>query len=634
MKNFGLPVIKEEHKMKRIGYVGVWLAILFALEAQLHAEQSQDSRALKWLEIGIREKSLEKKIEAYTKAIELDPLFVEALFNLGKAYKDQRDFQRAEHYLLKAYSATPEKTTADLKLAILYELATAYHRLGKFRNYEETLRQAKAFTSDGKMAATLGFELGRALYQQGRYQEALEELRAGQKHDPDHGNSFANLIQLTETALEQRQLYATAEQAKASGNLKQARDLLEQIKVKNPNDKGVEAKIAELDLLLNEQTKKQNEAALYRQAQQYERDGNFAMAIATYESLLKQSASYQDASARLQKVREQLVQKQRLEMMESEYAMGLARLEARDWAGAAISFEKVLQQDSNFREARLRLQDAQRRLQRENAEAMMTRYYAEGVSAMSQKQYSVALTAFEKVRQVNPNYRDVASLLAEIASALEQKAEVTEAPSSSAVNLDSLYKQALALQATGDWFQAAITFEKLQILQPNFRDVVDRLAFVRTSLNQTRASEVVPAAPLRNNSSLIALGAVIAAAIVLFWLGFMMFSPGVRARYYSFRGNYAAAAEIYERLLANNPRRVKLYSTLANIYLLLGRHDEQALRAYKMVLRLNLAEDKREEMNSIVAQNFLSEGRTDSEAIQVLESELQDRRRIRPPAAR
>jgi tetratricopeptide (TPR) repeat protein len=106
----------------------------------------------------------------------------------------------------------------------------------------------------------------------------------------------------------------------------------------------------------------------------------------------------------------------------------------------------------------------------------------------------------------------------------------------------------------------------------------------------------------------------------------MIFSPGVRARYYLFRGDYAAAVEIYEKSLDRHPKRVKLYAALANLYLMLGRRDERALEVYKMALRLNMAMEKREEMNSIVAHNYLSEGRTDSEAIQVLESELQGRR--------
>jgi hypothetical protein len=72
---------------------------------------------------------------------------------------------------------------------------------------------------------------------------------------------------------------------------------------------------------------------------------------------------------------------------------------------------------------------------------------------------------------------------------------------------------------------------------------------------------------------------------------------------------------------------VKLYSALANIYLLLGRNDENAIKVYKMVLQLNLNTRHRDEMSTIVAQNYLTEGRTDSDAIEVLESALKAEQR-------
>jgi tetratricopeptide (TPR) repeat protein len=108
--------------------------------------------------------------------------------------------------------------------------------------------------------------------------------------------------------------------------------------------------------------------------------------------------------------------------------------------------------------------------------------------------------------------------------------------------------------------------------------------------------------------------------------GFVVFSPATRARLHLLRGNYIAAAQLYEKILQRRPGRVKLYSLLANIYLLMGRQDEQALKVYKAILQLNIATHKRDEINTIVAQNYLTEGRTDSDAIAVLESALKAER--------
>lgn len=48
---------------------------------------------------------------------------------------------------------------------------------------------------------------------------------------------------------------------------------------------------------------------------------------------------------------------------------------------------------------------------------------------------------------------------------------------------------------------------------------------------------------------------------------------------------------------------------------------------YKTVLQLNLATHNREEINVVVAQKYLVEGRTDSDAIEILEGALKAEQR-------
>ena len=94
-----------------------------------------------------------------------------------------------------------------------------------------------------------------------------------------------------------------------------------------------------------------------------------------------------------------------------------------------------------------------------------------------------------------------------------------------------------------------------------------------------------------------------------------------RARLYMLRGNYAAAALIYENALTKNPGKLKLYPKLAHIYLLSGRNDETAIKVFKTVLKLNLETNERNEMHTIV-RNYLHAGRTDDDAIAALENAL------------
>jgi len=197
--------------------------------------------------------------------------------------------------------------------------------------------------------------------------------------------------------------------------------------------------------------------------------------------------------------------------------------------------------------------------------------------------------------------------------------------------LDSLYQSALAAMNKTDWRRAAFNLEKIQLLQPNYREVVDLLARTRVNLAAAEKPKVT-AAPQKNTGPYVFVGGAIAALgafialIVLPFIGVILVSPTARVQYHIFRGHYAEAAQIYEKLLARRPGREKFYPALANLYLRLGRRDEAALKVYEIALQLDLAGRNREEINSIVSNNYLTKGRTDASVIEVLENALKAER--------
>ncbi len=609
------------------------LALLLIGSWRETTAQSKIAEATNWFNLGVRENDANKKIAAYEKAIALDPNFVEALYNLGVLYKQRNEFENAERYLSKALasaSAPQRGVKAELKLQILYELASTQKKLGKTKEAEQNFREAKVLTTATEVRAAIVLELGRLLIEQGRYGEAVTELKAGQSLASKRRNEMQNLLQLAENEIELGRLFAAAEKAKASGNWQEAKTLLLQIKAKKPGDKTIEALLAAVETSQQVESQKQAVATLSQQAQQHATAGNWELAIASYEALLQQNPNDKDARAKLEAARQQLEQRQLKEKLESEYAAGLAALKGHDWTRAILAFEKVLEEDRNFRDVRKRLAEAQSGLERESTETIIARYYAEGVAAMNRNDLGGALAAFEKVRRINPNYRDSARLLAEIEKALRLKAAPV------AANIDSLYQMALAAFAQKDWMQAVVNLEKVRLLQPNYRDVVNRLAEARSFLVNPSASQsyvpegtttkVVAPNEATNFSFLPLYGALAALSLV----GIVILSPTARARFHVLRGNYAAGVRIYEKILARHPQRVKLYLPLANLYLLLGRRDEAALKIFKTILLLNLATQNRDEISTIVAQNYLTEGRTDSDAIEVLEGALQaEQRRLR-----
>jgi len=599
------------------------LVLLGALLAtNVAPAQSQNAQAVDWLNLGLAEKEPQKKISAYQKALAADSLFVEAMYNLGLAYRSQQDYRSAVRWFNKASAVKRSSLTPELKTQILYELGRMHKTLGNLPASAEAFKNANASTSDRKMRIKILFEYGRVQYDQGNLEEALAALRGGEKLDRESAANFQAFIKIIETKQETAQLYEAAEKALAGGKLIEARYYLEQVQKKNPEAPNLAARFARLDSLSADEVDQKALAGLYTQAQNDAAAGNLEAAALAYESLLQRAENYKDARSKLEEARQQLAQKQTQVQLEENYTAGLAAGREGNWTLAILAFEKVVTVDANFRDARRRLDEAQRALDNESTETIMARYYAEGVAALNRNDLGNALAALEKVRRLNAGYRNVAGLLEEVDQRLRQKPKSSAATAAATAQLEDLYQEALAAREKNDWLPAMIALEKVQLLQPHYRDAAILLGEARANLHHAQPSVT----PSESDSASPFLWGGAFVAILALPLGLVAFSPSARARLHLLRGNLAGAAQLYEQILKRHPNRVKFYPQLANIYLLMGRNDEQALRIYKAVLNLNLAAQKREEINAIVAQNYLAEGRVDSDAINVFENALKSER--------
>jgi tetratricopeptide (TPR) repeat protein len=225
----------------------------------------------------------------------------------------------------------------------------------------------------------------------------------------------------------------------------------------------------------------------------------------------------------------------------------------------------------------------------------------------------------------------IAGALNELLDEVENQNYGEEAGSekADAARMQAIYARAQKRSADGDWENAIVAYDSL------LRDS-GALAIAARAIKADPDSKTtwpLSAAVQRHTrrNKFVYIGAF-AALVLLPLLGFIFFSTTPRIAFHRWRKNHLAALKAFEKLLERNPRKVKLYAPLAELYLRLGRHDERALKIYKMVLQLNLATPKRDEINAIVAQKYLAEGRTDSEVIDVLESalksELRNQRRL------
>ena len=567
----------------------LWLLLLIV---PLHIYgQSKDPRVLILFNQAAKEGDINKKIAAYKQVIEIEPLFVEALFNLGVLYKQQQDFNFAEQYLVQAARLSPGRTQYELRARIIYELASVYKRAGKLKESEENLRMAKTFANDKELRSMISFDLGRLLFEQKRLEEAFAELKDGQKLSAKNKTFFTNFIQAAEQGLELQKLYDSARQAEASGKLSEAKTIYSNILEKSPSYEDVEARLANVDSLLSPETqRKQAFAAKYQQAGKHLAEEKYDLAIGIYENILQEAGAYKDVNALLDQARQQLAEQQRQAGLESEYAAGATALRSQNWTRAIITFERILRMDENYRDARQLLEQAQSSLERESTESICVRYYADGVAAMNQNDLGGALAAFEKVKRLNPNYRDLPTLLGVVERELQNQSSAATA---------------------------------------HFNPVAVSTSTSNGLVKAVNAESVPSSAVVGSNNSdsrVYYLTGAFAAVIVLPLLGFMFFSSTGRARLYLFLGNYAATMRIYENMLIRHPERARLnptvINTLATYYLLERRMDERAMDVYQQVQRMNLPTANREEINTILQQQYLTAGPKTTDAAERLEQML------------
>ena len=97
----------------------------FRKPEQVNTDQVRRATAEHWFQRGLELEQtgapLEEVIEAYQKAVELDPTSAGALVNLGTIQFNARNWKEAERYYLEALKADPQYALAHFDLANLYD---------------------------------------------------------------------------------------------------------------------------------------------------------------------------------------------------------------------------------------------------------------------------------------------------------------------------------------------------------------------------------------------------------------------------------------------------------------------------------------------------------------------------------
>jgi len=119
----------------------------FRTPEALNPERVRRAAAEHWFQRGLELEQtgapLEEVMEAYQKAVELDPTSAGALVNLGTIQFNARNFKDAERYYLEALQADPQYALAHFDLANLYD--ERGDRVRALEHYQSALKISPSY---------------------------------------------------------------------------------------------------------------------------------------------------------------------------------------------------------------------------------------------------------------------------------------------------------------------------------------------------------------------------------------------------------------------------------------------------------------------------------------------------------
>jgi len=457
--------MNEEIMCKRIINIGmiVIFTISFTTFSLLAVPDNKD--AMNWFKLGVKAQNLTTKINAYKKAIQLEPEFTEAHYNLGLAYKNSSDYSNAELCFHKAYHAESTTTDNQLKLQIMYELAVTLSINSKDNLSEKILREAIAFTNNNNILAILSLELAKVLYKQGHYENVVSELKQARTLYPVKQSEYNKIIGLAEQQIWLQARYQDAEMLETQEQFPEALVIYRQVHTQAPKYRNVADKIIHLEQAIRQaQQQADTLESLYAQGLKLMSEKNHHAAIPIFEGIIDDNPTHEQAHQQLI-IAKEYVNITRLDALENAIVSEIEIIDNPIEPNKPVIVERkklprTQQKDNALQET----------LSQEQRNVLFEKYYGEGMVALDQRQFKVALAAFEKVLAFQPEKRNVQNLVSTIRFKIEQDdPQIAQAAPSAALatTIDSLYQKGLTLLVEEDWEGAVAVFEKLNVLRFN-----------------------------------------------------------------------------------------------------------------------------------------------------------------------
>lgn len=585
----------------------LWWPMLF-LSVTMMGTTGWSQTAREWFERGVNSQNANEKIVAYKRAIALDSSLVEAYYNLALAYKNKGDQGSVQQILTTGFMRYANQMDKNLKIKILYELGISAKKQENYNSSEEALEAAINLTVEEKLRSAMLLELGRVCLLSGKFDKALLHFNRGKElASLSEKEQFDKGIEMVRSARQTEDIYQQAVTATNRGDFDGAVRDYERVLALNPNYKDAASRLEQARQNGKRSTDEQQVGTVYQEALALLNAKNYSEAVQKLKQVLAKNPNYRDARAKLAEAEQSLEGKAREESIEKDYAEAMQALRRGNYPEAMVLLDRVRRVDSNYRDVNARYAEASSNLNKQDMRSTITKFYQQGVSAYDAGNYADAVSAFNRVQALADNFRDTDKLLAEAQTRLKATLGGNDEAA-------AYYNQGLEEMAKGEFLPAVIAFEKVQMLNPNYKNVVERLADAKSLLKKSNQ----PSEERKGGGLLATIGLALGLLLVPL-VGIFALSPEMRARVLMLQGKYNNAIKIYESMLKRNPGKVRLYMTLANIYMLEKRQDDRAVKTFEMVLRLNMDTEHYDKIIAILANYYLREGRTDPEALEIME---------------
>jgi len=386
--------------------------------------RAQESSAEEYLTRAQNATSEKEKIELLQQAVQLQPGHLKARLELGQLYLKNSQFTQAKEQFSAAALATQDAQALEL-------LGDTYVKLGQIRDacnaYETAFQQKTSNTQ-------LYFKMVDLQISERQYSEAEDKIKTFIRkfgvNNPDAWFYWGKI-------------------SLAKNDLKEAEKGFRSALKHDPNHARAKAALAQL-------AQSAQVLEIEKQLQPAVDAKNIDLVNQKLNEIKKIDATYNP-------------QKWHTEIAKIYQSQANSALTVNDKKAAYPLLLSAREYDANLPGLKSQISSLEKDL---NQTEQLNNWYAAGKNAMSQENWQNAVSNFEQISRLDPNFQDTRALLASARQKLRAQnppAETPATPIQPGPNPQALFDEGLLLVAEKNWEAASEKFQSVLRLEPNYK---------------------------------------------------------------------------------------------------------------------------------------------------------------------